>query len=64
MKGTIYDILSIGLLSVGVYFFYRCTVFLAEKDYLSGTLTLFIGFTVARLGVELAKLAVITKKEE
>lgn len=64
MKGALYETLSIALLATSLFFFFRCTQFLTEKDYLAATLTLFIGFTVVRVGVELARLAVIVRREE
>ena len=64
MKGSFYEILSLGLILASLFFFYRCTVFLSDKDYLAAALTLVIGFVVVRVGVELARLAVIVRKEE
>lgn len=64
MKGLFYEILSLALIVGGLFFFYQCTVFLTETDYLAATLTLFIGFTVVRVAVEMARLAVIIRKEE
>lgn len=64
MKVVFFDILTTTLMAASLFFFYQCTVFLTEKDYLAATLTLFIGFTIVRAGVELARLAVIMRKEE
>ena len=64
MRGAVYEFLSVTLVAVSIGFFYWCTRFLTDKDYLSATLTLFIGFTVVRVGVEMARLAVIIRKEE
>ena len=47
MKGILYEIVSIALIVGCIYFFYRATEFLTDKDYLAATLTLFIGFAVA-----------------
>ena len=63
MKGLFFEILSLGLILGSLAFFFQSTRFLTEKDYLAATLTLFIGFTVVKVGVEFARLAVITRKE-
>jgi hypothetical protein len=64
VKGILYEILSLALIVGSLFFFYQCTVFLTEKDYLAATLTMLIGFAVARVSVELARLAVIVRREE
>ena len=64
VKGALYEILSLMLIAGSLFFFFRCTLFLTDKDYLAATLTLFIGIAVVRVGVELARLAVIVRKEE
>ena len=64
MKGTAYELLSLTLVMISLVFFFTCTKFLAEKDYLAATLTLFIGFTMVRVSVEMARLAVILRKDE
>lgn len=63
MRSLIYEILGLALLVGSGYFFYRCIAFLAAKDYLSGLAVLVIGFVVIRTGVELSKLAVLTRRE-
>jgi hypothetical protein len=64
VRGTLYEIVSVGLMIASLFFFWVCTTFLGEKNYLGGTLTLFIGFTIVRVGVEMARLAVVLRKEE
>ena len=64
MRGAVYEVISVALIAVSIGFFYSCTRFLTDKDYLAATLTLFIGFTVVRVSVEMARLAVIIRKEE
>jgi hypothetical protein len=64
VKGVLYEVLSVALIAGSLFFFYQCTVFLTETDYLAATLTLLIGFSVIRVAVELARLAVIVRKEE
>ena len=64
MKGFFYELLSLAMVLGSLFFFFQSTRFLTEKDYLAATLTLFIGFTVVKGGVELARLAVIARKEE
>lgn len=64
MKGIFYELLSLALIAGSLFFFYQCTAFLTEKDYLAATLTMLIGFAVARVAIELARLGVIVRKEE
>ena len=64
MKGIVYEISSLASITASLFFFYLSTRFLTEKDYLAATLALFIGFTVVKGGVELAKLGVISRRGE
>jgi hypothetical protein len=64
LKGLLYEILSVALLAGSLFFFHRCTEFLTLKDYLAAALTLMIGFTIVRVAVDMARLAVIVRKEE
>ncbi len=64
MKGTLYEVLSVALIAGSLFFFYECTQFLTLKDYLAAILSMLIGFAVSRTAVELARLAVIVRKEE
>lgn len=64
MRSTLYEILSLGLLLGSIFFFYRCTEFLAQKDYVAGIVALGIGFLVIRVGVELGRLSIFMRREE
>lgn len=64
LKGLFYELVSLGLVVASLFFFYQSTRFLTVKDYLAAALTLFIGFAVVRVGVEMARLAVIVRKED
>ena len=63
MRATIYEMLGLALLLGSGFFFYRCIEFLARKDYLAGLVILVVGFVIIRTGVELGKLAVLTRRE-
>jgi hypothetical protein len=64
VKGLFFEILSLGMVAGSLFFFYTSTRFLTDKDYLAATLTLFIGFTVVKVGVEFARLAVSVRRSE
>ncbi|MBN1947702.1 MAG: hypothetical protein JW797_18700 [Bradymonadales bacterium] len=64
MKGVIYEIVSLLLVFTSLFFFYRSTEFLADRDYLAAILSLVIGFLVVRASVDLARLAVISRRED
>ncbi len=63
MRATMYDTVSLGLMTGSAFFFYQSVVFLANKDYVAGLLAIAIGFLVIRVGVEVGKLAVLIARE-
>ena len=64
MRPTVYEGLSLAMLFGSLFFLYRSVEFLAQKDYVAGIITLGIGFMVIRVGVELGRLAFVTRREE
>ena len=64
VQGYIYDALSLILIFGSLFFFYQSTQFLLVKDYVSSGLTIFIGFLIIRIGVELGKLALLSRRLE
>jgi len=63
-RSILYDALSLLLVLGSLFFFYQATQFLIGKDYVAGGLTTFIGILVIRIGVELGKLALLTRRHE
>ena len=61
MKSFSLILIAVALLAAGVWFFHRCGGFLGERDYLAGLLHVVVGATTLRAGVQLAKLAVVTR---
>ncbi len=59
MRGYVYDIASLMLISLSIYFFYRSVAFLTTGDYVSGIIATLIGFFVIRVGVELSRVALV-----
>jgi hypothetical protein len=63
MRAMIYEIFGLAFLAGSMLIFYQCIVFLAQKDYVAGFAVMAIGFFVMRGGTELAKLAVLLRRE-
>jgi hypothetical protein len=61
-RGYFYDGLSLGLGLGGLYFFYRATGFLLDKDYIAAALILVAGFLALRVSVEMARLALLARR--
>jgi|GEM_PF-1326422 len=59
MKSTLLLLLATALFVGSVWFFHLCGELLSSKDYLAGTLHIFVGLATIRGGVELARLAVV-----
>ncbi len=57
MRPIIYDAVGIALMLGSLLFLYRSVEFLAQKDYVAGTLALVAGVVVVRVGVELGRLS-------
>jgi len=49
--------LSVALFGASLFFFYRCVISIASRDYVGAILLMFIGFAVIRGGSEMARLA-------
>lgn len=64
MRAMIYELLGLAFIASSMAFFYQCIIFLAEKDYVAGFGVLAIGFFVLRGGNELAKLAILLRRED
>ncbi len=63
MRGYVYDIASLMLISLSIYFFYRSIAFLTTGDYVSGVVATVIGFFVIRVGVELSRVALVASAQ-
>lgn len=63
MRALIYEVLGLIFVVSTMAFFYQSIMFLAEKDYVAGFATLGIGFLVLRGGIELAKMALLLRRE-
>lgn len=63
MRALIYEGLGLVFVASSMAFFYQCIVFLAEKDYVAGFGVIAVGFLVLRGGTELAKLAILLRRE-
>ncbi|MEL6178446.1 MAG: hypothetical protein AAFS10_05810 [Myxococcota bacterium] len=63
-RSYLYDALSLMLVLGSMFFFYQSTQFLVGKDYVAAGLTTLIGVLVIKIGVELGKLALLTRRHE
>ena len=61
MKPTFLLILAAALFGASIFFFAQSGELFAGKDYLAGILHMFVGFSLVRAGVELARLAVVSR---
>ncbi len=61
MKNSVLLVLAALLFIASLWFFEKCGGLFGTKDYLGGLLHMFIGFSLVRAGVELARLAVINR---
>jgi len=59
LRARIYDIASLSLIGVSLFFFYRSVGFLAGNDYVGAVVTMLIGLMIIRVGVELSRLALV-----
>lgn len=64
MQARLYDILGLGFIAAGGYFFYRTIEFLAQADYVAGFMALVVAFLVVRAGLDLARLALSLRRDE
>ena len=61
MKTVVLLLLAAALVIASIVFFHRCGEFLGNQDYLAGIVHIFVGSATIRFGVELARLAVLTR---
>lgn len=61
MKFALFIVLGAALLCAAVYFFFRSGELLTAKDYLGGGLHVVSGLALSKAGVELSRLAVLTR---
>jgi len=61
MKRYFFEVLTVGLFGSSMYFFVQCLRSLAERNYVSAIILMFIGMTVISVGREMARLALVQK---
>ena len=59
MKSVFLLLLATALFVGAIWFFHLCGELLSSKDYLAGTLHIFVGLATVRGGVEVARLSVV-----
>ena len=57
----LYEILGIAMVCSSVLFFWYSVGFMTEKDYIAAILQIFIGFSLVRGGLEMTKIALVSK---
>ena len=62
LRSFTYDFLSWSLSLAGLFFLYQSTQFLIAKDYVAAGMTLFMGYLVVKVGLELGKLALVIRR--
>ncbi len=62
MRRVFYELMGILLLLASVVFFLYSVRFLADRDYVSGILQIFVGFSLIRAGLELTKLSLLAEE--
>ena len=63
MRGYIYDVASLGLIVLSLFFFYKSVDFLSENNYIASVISMIIGFMIARVGVELSKISLVAEQD-
>lgn len=61
MKFALLLVLATALFAASIYFFLRSGDLLVSKDYLGGALHVLSGLALSKSGLELARLAVLTR---
>ncbi len=59
MRRAAYEVVGLGLVLAGLYFFVESVTFFTAKDYVAGVLEIFVGLAVTRAGLELVKLGLL-----
>ena len=63
MKDALIWTLVVVMLGAGLWFFHVSGAFLSDGDYLAGLLHIFVGLASVKAGVELARLAIVSRIE-
>ena len=63
MRDLLLWTLVVVMLGAGLFFFYGSGRFLADGDYLAGLLHVFVGLASLKAGMELARLAIVSRME-
>jgi len=64
MRAKFYDLSSLMMMGVAIYFFFRSVSFLTDNNYVSGVMTMLIGFMIIRASVDLSRVAIASEREE
>lgn len=59
MRRAVYEVVGLGLVLGGLYFFVESVRFFTARDYVAGVLEIFVGLAVTRAGLELVKLGLL-----
>ncbi len=59
MRRAAYEVVGLGLVLAGLYFFWESVAFFTSRDYVAGVLEIFVGLAVTRAGLELVKLGIL-----
>lgn len=62
MRRYFFEVLAVLLMGGSVVFFVECIRYLAQRDYVSAIIVMFIGFAVISVGREMARLALVQKE--
>lgn len=61
MKSYLYDLLSLALIGLSIYFFFRSVDFLVSNDYIGSVITMLMGFMIIWVGVQMSRIAQLTE---
>lgn len=64
MRARFYDLSSLLMMGVSIYFFFKSVSFLTDNNYVSGVMTMLIGFMIIRASVDLSRVAIASAREE
>jgi hypothetical protein len=63
MRSRLLEALSLGLIGLSIFTFYRCLKHLTDRDYVGAILIMFIGFALLRVGSDFARLSLWDGKD-
>lgn len=63
MQANLYDLLGLLFILGSAFFFYRTIEFLAQADYVAGFMALIAAFLVVRAGVDISRLALVSRRD-